>query len=121
MPIYDLHCIECGRDVKDVYRQPGQWGRCELCNGPLTMTPFVFATDVYGAERCDDILEESPGRALRYTSAREREAKMRAIGFEPCGDKVHGGRDCDTGYKGKIFSDAGRARRSAAHVASGER
>lgn len=107
MPIYDLHCTRCDATWRDVSCRPGEWGTC-TCGAPRAMTPFVFATDVLGCERVSGVLDEGVGdRPLRYTSTREREAKMRRMGFEPAGDRVHGARNQD-GYRGMIFSDGGR-------------
>lgn len=109
MPLYDLHCTACGHEVRNVMTPAGEWGTCAKCQAPMTWTPFVFATDVRGCETVSSVLDESRdevtghNRPLSWTSTREREQKMKRMGFEPAGDRVGGARNSD-GYKGTIFS-----------------
>jgi hypothetical protein len=90
----------------------GAYGDCAKCGSPMTWTPFVFATDVFGCESVDNVLCEAPGVPLRGTSTREREKKMARMGYIPAGDKVGGARNQD-GYKRSLFSYAGQSKRSA--------
>jgi hypothetical protein len=76
----------------------------------MTWTPARVTTDVRGSEQVSRILEEAPGMPLRYTSTRERERKMRAMNYDPAGDKVHGARNEDH-FKGTRFSFQGQSQR----------
>lgn len=110
MPIHDLHCTSCNADFPDVMVRCGDYGSCELCGGERTWTPRGFVTDVYGAEVVDTVLREAVGVPLRYRTSREREKKMKRLGYDPAGDKVGGARN-DDGYKRSLFSYRGQARK----------
>ena len=107
MPIHDVHCTRCVREQYDVQVVRGEYPICK-CGAPMTWTPTRFQTDVRGSEQVSRVLDEAPGVPLRFTSTREREKKMRAMNYEPAGDKVGGARN-DDGYRGTIFLDGGRS------------
>jgi hypothetical protein len=107
MPIHDLHCPGCGAEYFDVAVSYGEYGTCKLCNVDLTWTPRGFHTDVMGSEIVDNVLREAPGVPLTYRSTRDREAKMKRLGFDPAGDKVGGARN-DDGYKRSLWSYGGQ-------------
>jgi hypothetical protein len=73
----------------------------------MTWTPTRVQTDVRGSEQISRVLDEAPGVPLRFTSTREREKKMRAMNYEPAGDRVHGARNEDR-FKGTVFIDGGK-------------
>jgi hypothetical protein len=81
----------------------------------MTWTPSRVQTDIYGSEQTSRVLDEGisadgNNRPLTFTSTRERERKMRTMGYEPAGDRVHGARNED-GLKGKKFIYPGQSRR----------
>jgi hypothetical protein len=84
----------------------GAYGDCAKCGSPMTWTPFVFATDVFGCEKIDNVLCEAPGVPLRGSSSSERRRKMAKRGYIEAGDRVGGARNQD-GFKGTIFSKGG--------------
>lgn len=88
----DLHCIRCGRELFDVVTEYQNYPDCPKCGGHMVYTPTRFFTDVAGSEQVSRVLEDGSGRPLTWHSTREREAKMRAMGYEPAGDKVGGAR-----------------------------
>lgn len=114
MPIHDLHCTRCIRERFDVKIVGGEYPLCR-CGAPMTWTPRMVNTDVRGSEQTSRVLDEGlsatgVNKPLSFTSTRERERKMRAMGYEPAGDKVGGARNND-GFKGSLFSFQGQSRR----------
>ena len=109
MPIHDLHCTRCVRERFDVVVSGTAYPLCQ-CGAPMTWTPARVQTDVRGSEQVSSVLDEAPGVPLRYTSTRERERKMRAMNYDPAGDKVGGARNND-GYKRTRFSFQGQPHR----------
>lgn len=85
----------------------GDYGTCSACGGERTWTPRGFMTDLCGSEVVDNVLRTADGKPLRYRSTRDRESQMRAMGYEPAGDKVGGARNND-GYKRSHFSFSGQ-------------
>jgi hypothetical protein len=103
--VFDIFCPTCEYEIENVVCEGGQFGKCDVCKGDMKMRPFVFATDVCGVRVDSDILD------ISWTSTREREAKMKARGFEPAGDAVRGARNEDHLHLGKRFSYAGQTGR----------
>ena len=115
MPVHDLFCTSCNIMRENVWCRIGARGvllpRCQRCGGKQRWMPFVPNTDVYGSTKTSEVLYEDIGRPATYTSRRELEAKMKRIGFTPCGDPVGGARNND-GYRGTSFSQAGMTSRA---------
>lgn len=107
MPLHDLHCQDCGWEALNVAVSYGAYGSCSACGGEMTWTPRGFNTDVTGGEIVDNVLREAPGRPLTYRSTRDREQKMKRLGFDPAGDKVGGARNEDR-YKRSLWSYGGQ-------------
>lgn len=108
MPIHDLYCPKCDAEEHDVLVRikDGELDMPLHCDVAMRWRPPQTRTDVLGSEHYDPINE------IAYTSTRDREAQMRAEGWSPAGDKVHGARGEDYLNTGKIFSFAGQTRRS---------
>lgn len=103
MPIYDLFCPHCDHELYDVVRPAQKWGKCPKCSKEMKMKPTTSHTDVLGSEQWSDVLD------ISYTSTRERERKMKAINFDPAGDKVGGARN--EKKPPVLYSYAGQTRR----------
>ena len=87
MPLYVAACLECEEEwefVSPVSERNEQ--RC-VCGGSTRLVPQPFATDVCGSEQSSDVL------GISWRSTREREQKMKAIGYDPAGDRVGGARN----------------------------
>jgi hypothetical protein len=101
--VHDLRCRTCNRVTENVTVDPNDFPRC-TCGGEQTWIPSKAPrTDVYGR----DIWSWALGDTVR--SGRERDARMRAKGFEPSGDKVNGARDEGHLNLGKTTSFAGQS------------
>lgn len=87
----------------------GEYGQCRACGGDRTWIPFSFATDVCGSEQTAPMLRDEFGQVLSFRTSRERDQKMKRLGYEPCGDKVGGARNED-GFKQRAFSYRGQDR-----------
>jgi hypothetical protein len=100
--VHDIRCVRCDAVRRDVPIVKQRYPRCE-CGGRMDWIPFVPKTDVKGGPTwswaCGDYV----------TSSRERDARMRAKGFEPSGDKVGGARDEGHLNLGKTTSFAGQS------------
>ena len=116
MPIHDLRCRSCEVVRENVWVRGTDYPACPSCGGEMTWIPFVFATDCYGSTKTSDILYEDIGRPATYSSRRELERKMKAINFDPCGDKVGGARNEDS-YKATSFSIGGKTSRATPRAA----
>lgn len=108
MPLYEYGCNECGIDFEREQRIANhRYAVCPHCGERAKqIIKTAPRTDVYGAEQYCDVQD------LTYTSRREYERKMKAGGWEPCGDKVGGARS-EYGLKGTLFSFNGQTSRSA--------
>ena len=116
MPIHDLRCRSCEAVQANVMVKGTDYPKCERCGGETTWIPFLVATDVYGETKTSDVLYEAIGKPATYTSRRELEKKMRAMNFEPAGDKKNGARNED-GYKASSFSFSGKTTRGTPRAA----
>jgi len=120
MPVHDLRCTDCGNVEPNMTVKVGCYTPCPLCGGARTWLPFVFNTDVYGSTKTSQILHEDVNRPATYSSRRELEAKMKRLGFEPCGDKVGGARD-ETVFRGTSYSAPGLTSRGTPRATTTER
>ena len=111
--LHDMRCTVCEAvELNQLVPSDGNYSPCAKCGGKRTWIPsFVPMTDVYGSTKTSEILYEAVGKPATYSSRRELERKMHAIGFDPCGDKVGGARNED-GYRGTSFSIAGKTTRA---------
>lgn len=100
MIYHDLYCKRCGREESDVRIVGGVFPEC--CGERMRWRPFHPKTDVYGRPVW------SVAAGCYVTSSRERDKIMREAGFEPRGDKVHGGRNESHRNLGKSFSYSGQ-------------
>jgi hypothetical protein len=92
---HDLYCRRCGTERKNRMVDVKELPHCPNCQTVMRVDwshGQPPATDVRGSEQTSEVLDDADGRPLRWTSTRERDRKMRAQGFEPAGDRVHGAR-----------------------------
>lgn len=106
MIIHDLRCEHCGFEQHGVQIMNGNFPR--HCKRTMQWIPFIPATDVQGSEQTSHVLCEpdDPSKPLKWTSSRERDAKMAAQGFVPAGDKHHGALGNSDPAKGRIYGFA---------------
>jgi len=101
--IHDLLCHECGHEATSV---PISGGNFPMhCGKPMKWIPSGFVTDVRGSEQTTQVLCEpdNPSMPLKWTSSRERDAKMKAQGFVPAGDRVNGAIGNSDPAKGRSY------------------
>ena len=111
--LHDLFCQNCGATRKNVVVVKGAFPDCQRCASTMRWQPFVVATDVLGHETTSRILDEAPNRPLTYTSTKERDRKMKRLGFEPAGDRIHGARTMVRETDSPLPVDRTRVRRKA--------
>jgi len=104
MIIHDLLCHVCGYEAVSVPIIGGNFPK--HCNQNMTWIPAGFVTDVKGSEQTSRVLCEpdDPTKPVRFTSTRELEAKMKANGFTPAGDRHHGSLGNSDPLKGTVYS-----------------
>lgn len=92
MILHDLVCPACGIEKRDVAIERGEYPDCRRCGTEMTWVPRAFATDVRGSEQVSEVLcdPDNTDLPLRWTSSRERDAKMAKQGCVPAGDRIHG-------------------------------
>ncbi len=102
-PVFDYHCPRCKSEREDVVVD--RWDdpvHCVNCKSRMTKFPPLVATDVCGSEQSSRVLPDG----MTWTSTREREKKMKALGYEPAGDKVGGARN-EEYLNRRIYSGGG--------------
>ncbi len=106
MIIHDLRCKKCGYEAMSVRIIGGNYP--SHCGQQMDWIPFIPATDVRGSEQTSHVLCEpdDPSKPLKWTSSRERDAKMAQQGFVPAGDKHHGALGNSDPAKGRIYGFA---------------
>lgn len=113
MILHDLLCHECGYEGISVQIIGGNFP--EHCGVKMKWIPSGFATDVRGSEQTTQVLCEpdDPSKPLKWTSTRERDAKMAKQGMVPAGDRIHGALGNSDPAKGRSYvfgSDKGSVR-----------
>ena len=106
---HDLQCEACGERHSDVPVSGGVAPPCASCGGPCRIVFDRWTTvhtDLFSTPQYSD----ASGRWHR--SQREKERCMREAGFEPCGDRQHGGRPEHRIHE-TAFSYAGQASRQS--------
>ena len=114
MARHDFYCPRCDSEQYDVYVTDAMvcarlFPACQNCGTGTRISwarGLAPSTDVLGVEKYSDALGGT------YTSQRDLDQKMKAAGFEPCGDKVGGARNESHLNLGKKFS-FGSAQKSA--------
>jgi hypothetical protein len=106
MIIHDIRCPKCEHEEESVVISSGIFPACQLCGTTMRWVPRVIHTDVLGSEQTSLVLGEpgDPTTPMKFTSTREREAKMKAQGFIPAGDRYHGSLGNSDPMKGRIYS-----------------
>jgi hypothetical protein len=113
MIIHDLLCHVCGYEAVSVPVVGGNFPT--HCGRTMDWIPSGFVTDVRGSEQVSHVLCEpdNPSMPLKWTSSRERDAKMAKQGFVPAGDRVNGAIGNSDPAKGRSYvfaSDKGSVR-----------
>lgn len=120
MILHDLHCPGCDHERFDVEIYNGVFPACTRCGTRMRFTPRGFATDVRGSEQVSvNLCEPDSMEPLRWTSSKERDAKMAKQGLAPAGDRCHGALGNSDPMKGRIYSSGklgGKPARKARNV-----
>jgi hypothetical protein len=102
--LHDLECPVCKMEAISVPIIGGNFPT--HCGVKMNWIPRGFHTDVLGNEKVSHVLCEpnDPTAPLRFTSSREREAKMKQQGYIPAGDRYHGSLGNSDPMRGTIYS-----------------
>lgn len=119
---HDLNCPGCDYEMRDQLVEAGRYGDCPRCGTGLRWTPFAFATDVRGSEQTSQVLcdPDNTDLPLRWTSSRERDAKMARQGCVPAGDRVHGALGVGNGPARQTITSIGKRPREKSRVSSAD-
>jgi hypothetical protein len=113
--LHDLYCRECQYATTNHMVDTDAMPKC-ACGATLRVDwshGKPPATDVLGSEQVSSVLDDADNTPLTWTSTRERDAKMKALGCEPAGDKEGGSRNESHLRLGKVFSFDNKAVKSS--------